>query len=363
MTKYRNFINELTENENLVSNYLFNEAKTIHRVKPSIIEDCTMSYLKRGGKKLRPAILMLCSEAVGGSKEVALPAAAAVELFHTWTLVHDDIIDNDNLRRGVETVHKTAENYAKEQFKFDAKSSEKYGKDVAILTGDIQHGWAISILSRNLTSKGIKPEVALHLISLLQIEMLRTLVEGEMLDVNFSLFYDINDLTDEQIIDMLWKKTGVFYEFCGLAGALIGQNSLEITEEVQALKEFCSLCGTAFQIRDDILGVIGNESDLGKPVGSDIREGKKTILIKEALTNANEQENVIIRNTLGNPNASPKEIENVTHLIVKLGGVEKAHKFAQEYVNKALPLLDILSETREKGLLYDWANYMIERNY
>ncbi|MEO1258453.1 MAG: polyprenyl synthetase family protein [Bacteroidota bacterium] len=361
--KYDKFFQELSANEKLVNDYLFNDVKTIQRVKPSILEDCTLSYLKGGGKKLRPAILMLCCQAVGGEKRTALPAAAAVELFHTWTLVHDDIIDNDTMRRGVDTVHVTAGKYAREKYNLPVEVAEKYGKDAAILTGDIQHGWCISILSRNLIKEGVKPEVALHLISQLQVEMLRTLVEGETLDVEFGLFYDIDDLTEGQILDMLWKKTGVLYEFCGMAGALIGQNNMEYTAEVNALKEFCSLCGTAFQVRDDILGLIGKQNKLGKPVGSDIREGKKTLLVKEALSNASEEENKTIRATLGNSKATPSEIENTTQLIVKLGGVDKAHTVAKGYVDKALPLLDILPASNEKDLLIEWANYMIDRSY
>ena len=361
--KYNNFLKELSENENIISNYLFEEAKLIQKIKPSIIEECTMSYLRRGGKKLRPAVLMLSCMALGGKKEAAIPAAAAVELFHTWTLVHDDIIDNDHLRRGLETVHITAKNYAKEKLSFDDIASDKYGKDVAILTGDIQHGWAISILTRNLSKKGIKPEIVLHLVSVMQVEMLRTLVEGELLDVDYGLFYDINDLSEDQILDMLWKKTGAFYEFCGLAGGLIGQNNLDFTPQVNNLKEFCSLCGTAFQVRDDILGLIGNEKELGKPIGSDIREGKKTLLIKEAISNGNDEEIQIIRNTLGNPNASRNDIETTTKLVIKLGGVERAHSVAKFYVEKAIPYLDVLPDSKSKNLLYDWANYMIDRTY
>lgn len=358
-----NFADTLAENAQFVSDYILSEAENMQRVKPAIIEDCTMSYVRGGGKKLRPTVLMLCSMAVGGTREMALPAAAAVELFHTWTLVHDDIIDNDDVRRGVPTVHVAAARFAREKLGLSAAAAEKYGRDTAILTGDIQHGWSVSLLSRNLPALGVQPEIALHLISQLQVEVLRTLLEGEMLDVDFSLHHEIDDLEDEQILDMLWKKTGVFYEFCGLAGAMIGKNTVEMDEQVVALKDFCSLCGTAFQVRDDILGLVGQKQKMGKAVGADIREGKKTLLVKEALRNASKAQSDAIRRVLGNHHAAPEEIATTTQLIVDLGGVDKAHTIAMDYVNRALPKLDVLPDSEAKSLLREWASYMIDRSY
>ena len=361
--KYQNFLKELSETEKLVTKFISDQACSGIRIKPPVIETGIMSYVKHGGKRLRPSVLMLSCMAVGGSKEMALPAAAAVELFHTWTLVHDDIIDNDSLRRGKETVHITAGKYGENHLKLDPGVARKYGIDSAILTGDVQHGWSISLLSDNLPKAGVRHDVALHLITMLQVNVLRTLVEGEMLDVEFGLCSDIQKLSDDQILDMLWKKTGILYEYCGIAGALIGKNVLEYDEQVEALKVFCSLCGTSFQVRDDILGLVAKESELGKPVGSDIREGKKTLLVREALTNANESQKAEIVSVLGNPKATGSEIEKITKLITDLGGVEKARKIAQEYVSRAIPKLDKLPDSVSRDLLYDWANYMIERSY
>ena len=361
--KYKNFLNELSETGKMVTKFISDQAGSGTRIKPPVIETGTMSYVKNGGKRLRPSVLMLSCMAVGGTREMALPAAAAVELFHTWTLVHDDIIDNDNLRRGKETVHVTAGRYGENQLKLEPAVAKKYGVDSAILTGDVQHGWSISLLSDNLPKAGVKHDVALYLITLLQVNVLRTLVEGEMLDVEFGLCSDIQQLSDEQILDMLWKKTGILYEYCGIAGALIGKNILEYDEQVEALKEFCSLCGTAFQVRDDILGLVGKEAELGKPVGSDIREGKKTLLVREALINASESQKAEILSVLGNSKATGSEIEKITRVIADLGGVEKARKIAQKYVNKALPKLDKLPSSSSRDLLCDWANYMIDRTY
>ncbi|MBK9423842.1 MAG: polyprenyl synthetase family protein [Bacteroidetes bacterium] len=360
--KYTNFLNELKSTEQLVTAFFHDQLAATRKIQPSILETCTMSYIRGGGKKLRPGVLMLACKAVGGNPEQALPAAAAVELFHTWTLVHDDIIDNDHVRRGVPTVHKTAEHYALETLGLKGAVAAKYGTDTAILTGDIQHGWSISMLSDNLVRGGIKPEVALRLITILQIDVLRTLVEGELLDVDFGLFHSIYDLSEEQILDMLWRKTGILYEFCAVAGAMIGKNSADYDEEVNALKQFCSLCGTAFQVKDDILGLVGKSAELGKPVGSDIREGKKTLLVLEALRNADDKQKAIIFEALGNSQATEEQISRCTKTIIDLGGVEKAHKTALHFVEKALPNLAKISPSPSRDLLNDWAGYMIDRN-
>ena len=336
---YENFLRELSETEKMVTKYILDQAGTGIAIRPPIIHTGVLSYISHGGKRLRPSVLMLACTAVGGKKEMALPAAAAVELFHTWTLVHDDIIDNDDLRRGKETVHITAGNYGRSKLNLTHDTARKYGIDTAILTGDVQHGWAVSFLSENLPKAGVRHDVALHLITLLQLNVLRTLVEGEMLDVEFGLCGDIMDLSDDQIIDMLWKKTGILYEYCGIAGAMIGKNSPDYDDQVIALKDFCSLCGTAFQIRDDILGLAGNEAELGKPIGSDIREGKKTLLIREALINADEAQKNEILMVLGNSKATISEIQKVIRLVMDLGGIEKARKIAEQFINRALPLI------------------------
>ncbi len=361
-TRYAAFQEELQKSEAMVSAYLHDHYAARKDIRPSILELGTMSYLK-GGKKLRPAVLMLACGAVGGDKQKALPAAAAVELFHTWTLVHDDIIDNDAQRRGVDTVHIAGAKHGKNHHQLSDEQAEKYGRDVAILTGDIQHGWCISLLSEGLMETGVDPVVILKLITELETRVLRTLVEGEMLDVDFGLTSNANGLEDEQIIDMLWKKTGILYEFAGLAGGLLGKNQAEPDEEIHALKDFCSLCGTAFQIRDDVLGIVGKAAKLGKPVGSDIREGKKTLIVKEALRNAKDVQSEKLLQTLGNAKASSKDIDDAIQLLVDLGGVEKARGIANGYIERAVKKLEVVRPSPSKDLLYDWAQYLIDRNH
>ena len=336
---------------------------------PADIRDGVLAYLQRQPRKrLRPAVLLLACGSVGGEdrEKIALPAAAGIELFHTWTLVHDDLIDNDHLRRGGPTVHELISQRCSTQTTLSPALATEYGRDIAILTGDMQHGWSIACFAKCARNENVNTEVVITLIEHLQSEVLGKLIHGEVLDVQFSMDQDgdVSHLTEKQIIDMLWLKTGVLYEFAGFAGALIGKNSTNLDDkEVSALKSFCSHCGIAFQLQDDILGIVGNEDTLGKPVGSDIREGKKTVIIHEALKNATDSDRTIILGILGDRNASISDVARVAELLRDLGGIERTRQRATDYIEKALLELDILQDSKYKDLLRLWAQFMVNRTF
>jgi geranylgeranyl diphosphate synthase type I len=174
----------------------------------------------------------------------------------------------------------------------------------------------------------------------------------------------LESLNEEKILAMLWKKTGALYQFAGKAGAMIGIDQPNNKHPyVEALSQFTSHCGMAFQLQDDILGILGNEKTLGKPVGSDIREGKRTVIVYHSLSAASRSERSLILKTLGNPKATPAQVKNVTKLFVKLGGIEHAAELAQKYVRKAIAALEPLPETEYKQLLMQWADYMVNRTF
>jgi geranylgeranyl diphosphate synthase type I len=255
--------------------------------------------------------------------------------------------------------------HALNELGLDQRKATNYGRDIAILTGDVQHGWSIAMLTDPKLVNHIDAAVVFELIKQMQTTVLTTLVHGEVLDVEFGLKnQDILDIPEEKIIQMLWMKTGILYEYSGLAGAMIGKNSADMNDpEVVALKTFCSNCGTAFQLRDDILGITGDEKNLGKPIGSDIREGKKTTIIRAALTHASKKEKKAILDVLGKKDSTLDEISRVTNLLKNLGGIDHTYDLSVEYIKKALPSLDVLKESRYKTYLKQWANYMIERNF
>ncbi|MBU0692411.1 polyprenyl synthetase family protein [bacterium] len=336
----------------------------VNRFQPEDIREAVTCYFESGGKRLRPAVMLFSCGAVGGDEKKAVSAAAAVEIFHTWTLVHDDIIDRDPIRRGNPTVHERFANKPSTKALFkDSAEARHYGISVAVLAGDVQHGWGISLMTE-LTSKfGLDAEVTLTLINTLDTKILNTLVEGELLDVQYSQV-PISELTAKQIETMLWKKTGALYEFAAISGGAIGLNNPNLEDpRVVTLGNFTSACGSAFQLQDDILGIVGNEKMLGKPVGSDIREGKRTLIVHQAYTHANKEERELILETLGNANASTHQVKAVVDLFVKLGGISYTADLARQHVNRALTYLEDVPPSEYRDLLGDWAELMINREF
>lgn len=341
--------------------YLLQE-RFVERFRPGHIRDAVYSYLKSGGKSLRPAVAILACGALDGDESQALPVAAAIEIYHTWTLVHDDVIDRDDTRRGQPTVHREYARRAANEFGWQGDDAEHYGRTIAMLAGDVQQSWAWSLLFEAHLERGVSAEIVLRLAQELASQVTPLLVEGEALDVQYSGC--ARQLDEELVLDMLWKKTGALYEFAGRAGAAVALNDADANRpEAQAIARFGSLCGIAFQIQDDILGVIGDAGQLGKPVGSDIREGKSTLLTLKALERANERQREQILRTLGDAAASANDIAALTSLMRELGVIRYAQDISHRFVNEALDHLDALPDNEYRRLLTLWAEYLIAREF
>jgi len=298
---------------------------------------------------------------LGGDESKALPAGAAVEVYHVWTLVHDDIIDRDEIRRGAKTVHKDFTDRAIREFSSSLEEARHYGLTLAILAGDAQHAWAVSLLTELYTRYRLAPELVLNLIRELETEVISTLLEGETLDVQFA-YSDIDRLEEGAILDMLWKKTGKLYEYCGKTGGMIALNRYDPSHgQIQALASFASKCGLAFQLQDDILGLIGDEATLGKPVGSDLLEGKKTVLIYHAFQRADRSIRRRFLEYLGNRATPPQELEALTEFIRSSGSIKYVRDLARTYVEEALSDLQVLPPSPYKELLTLWARFILER--
>ncbi len=351
------FIQALREREAKVVERLQQE-KYSQSFNPKELREAVYSYLTRPAKRLRPGILLFSCGAVGGDERRALPAAAAVEVYHTWTLVHDDIIDNDAKRRGFPTVHEQFRAHALNEG-YSEREAIDYGCNMAILAGDLQHAWSMELLLESV-ALGVKKDVVLDLAARLT-GLTKRLLEGEALDVLYSK-RGISELSESDILTMLELKTGILYEFAGIAGASIGLDQM-INENnmIMAIGSFARKCGTAFQLQDDILGIIGDEKLLGKPVGSDIREGKRTVIVLHAFQNAGKQEQEYLLNWLGNPAVSAGEIEKVKQILVEYNGVEYAKSMANKIINQATAELSLLPDSKFKSLLLTWADYVANR--
>lgn len=362
VTQAVDFFAELERREKWVTSYL-NSAEFRGWFYPHHLKEAVYSYVNRAGKRLRPAVLLLACGAVGGDEKEAIPAAAAVEMFHTWTLVHDDLIDNDEKRRGGYTVHAQSSMVAREQLNYTETQSRDYGRDIAVLAGDVQQGWAVSLLCDCSLKGKVRPEVTLTLIRMLESYVLNTLVAGETLDIQFAK-QPIQSFEPEQILDMLWRKTGALYEYSAKAGAMIGLDTTDAEEkQVAALCGFTSKCGTAFQLQDDILGIIGDEKQLGKPVGSDIREGKRTTIIYWAFKNASSQQKAKLVSVLGSQEAGADEIAEVAQMLVDLDGISETKRMATTIIQEAREELKVLPESDYKRLLLAWADFMVSRDF
>ena len=357
---YDVLIKELLTRKEKVYDYL-NSSRFRRTFSPEHIHDSVYSYLKNGGKALRPSVLLFACGAVGGNEDYMIPAASAVEIFHTWTIVHDDIIDRDHKRRGGPTVHEEFRKRAMAELGYDEADAKHYGISIAILAGDMQQGWAVSMLSELALNDGINPRLVLYLIGDFEMRVQGELIEGQVMDIQYSKI-PIKELSEDQIMKVMWKKTGVLYEFSGKCGAMLGLNTLDSKHPfVDAISTFTGKCGTAFQLQDDILGIVGNEEKLGKPVGSDIREGKRTIILCHAFKNANDEQKSKLSKIMGDQQAYENDIEETKKLLMNLGGIEYTKKLARSYVEDAIPHLDVIPQSKYKDLLLIWAEYMIER--
>lgn len=347
----------------------FLEASDVQRFfAPEDIRDSVLSYLLRPAKRLRPGVLLLACGSLGGEsrERLAVPAAAGIELFHTWTLVHDDLIDNDDRRRGQPTVHVAAASSSAERLGLPHHRAAEYGRDVAILAGDVQHGWSVVSFIDCALQMDIEPGLVLHLVRFLQSYVLGNLICGELLDVQYGMRtgQDWSDIDEDAILRMQELKTGVLYEFAAMAGAMLGKNTADSQDrQVHSLRLFARNCGIAFQLQDDVLGVVGDERTLGKPVGSDIREGKKTVIVYEALRNADARQRKLILRTLGDRDASDGDVNSVVALFQVLGGTDRARRLAEDYIAQALPHLDVIPASTHRDLLRAWADLMLAREF
>ena len=339
---------------------------SLDNIKPEELRQGTVEYFNRGGKRLRPAILMLCAGALGGkSAEIAsIPAACAVELFHTFTLVHDDIIDNDPTRRGGKSVHVLVSDMFPS---IQKEKRDEYGRDVAILSGDMLHALSVKLCLDTADSNEFSPSTVISVTKMLETECLAGVLEGEALDTREGLIKEscapFNSGSFEETLNIMYKKTGYLFAFAAEAGAMLGANTSDRSlEEIKRLKEFALLCGVAFQIQDDILGIIADEKTLGKPIGSDIREGKRTVLLQKAHALANNKERLEIERIVGNKTSCEADIIKVRNIFINTGAVDEARILAQDYIKKALVLLDHIPDSDYRKILKEWAYFMSERN-
>ena len=315
------------------------------------------AYQTGGGKRLRPILLLLSCGACDGAIEAALPAAAAVELFHTWSLIHDDIIDRDELRRGKPTVHKLITQSAINELRLEDALASHYGLSIAILAGDAVHGAAVDLL----TMVGSDDNVRVALVRRMERYLLPGLLGGEAEDVRFSLL-PFEQVSEAKVLRMLYLKTGLLMEYSAWAGATIALGDANLRHPWSlALRRAAGEAGLAFQLQDDLLGIIGDERTLGKPVGSDLREGKRTPILLHALANTGAAERARLKQLVGNRDLDSAGVKEAVGIIERAGGIAYGRKLAESYQRRSLARLSALPSSRARELLASWIEYVVGR--
>jgi len=308
------------------------------RLEPTKLYDASKHLIEAGGKRLRPFLVLKACELVGGDREDALPMAAAVELLHTFTLVHDDIMDSDDKRRGKPTVHTL------------------WGIPIAISAGDMLFAKAYEAVLSSLRSSKVTPRRILKILSLIT-EATISICEGQALDI---IFEKRELISEEEYFNMITKKTAGLLETSTKVGAIAGGGK---AAQVRRLGRYAYYSGLAFQVIDDYLGITADEKILGKPVGNDIREGKRTLILIHALTHATDTERKQMYSVLGHGDATPTEIEEVSQIIHSLGSLDYAYKKAEQLVAKAKRQLSPFPPSQTKETLLNIADYILSRKY
>jgi geranylgeranyl diphosphate synthase, type I len=313
--------------------------KTLDTVDPQSLHNASKHLIKAGGKKIRPSLVCLSAEAVGGRMEGAYKTAAAMELIHTFSLIHDDIMDADEMRRGKPAVHTL------------------WGEPMAILAGDVLFSLAFELVAQT-HEQDIPSRRVIQALNTV-VDACIKICEGQACDMGFESKMDVKE---SEYLNMIYKKTAALIAAATKAGAILGGGN---EEQVEALAEYGKLIGMAFQIQDDYLDVVSDQEKLGKPVGSDIVEGKMTLMVVRTLDLASDDDKKTLISLLNksSPSIDDEEVvEKAIQIFDKYGSINYARDIALENVGKAKKLLDALDDSPAKEALYLLADYMLQRS-
>lgn len=309
--------------------------ESLSTIDPSMLCEASDHLIKAGGKKIRPSLVVLSCEAVGGSSKDALKTAASMELIHTFSLIHDDIMDKDEMRRGKPSVHTI------------------WGEPMAILAGDTLFSKAFETVLETNTDD-IPPKRVVDALKTV-VDSCIKICEGQALDISFQGKLDVKE---DEYMTMIYKKTAALIAAATKSGAILGGGT---EEQIEALAEYGRLVGLAFQIQDDYLDVVSDEEDIGKPVGSDIVEGKMTLMVVHALANASDDDKERLISILQANNEDL--VDDAIGIFNKYGSIEYTRNIALDNVKSAKKLLDVLEDSEAKDSLKLIADFVLERTH
>jgi geranylgeranyl diphosphate synthase, type II len=277
-------------------------------------------------------LTLLATDLFGGVVSDSIKPALGIEVFHNFTLLHDDIMDNAPLRRGQATVH------------------EKWNVNAAILSGDVMFVQAFSLVT------SCKNEFLRDVLDLFNVTAIEV-CEGQQHDMDFE---SRNDVSIDEYIEMIRLKTSVLVACALKLGAILASAP---KEDAEKLYDFGLNLGIAFQIKDDILDVFGDAALVGKKVGGDILANKKTYLLLKALEDGDESQNITLKNWLSKEGGVDK-VEAVTEIFEALSVKEKADEVMDSYYQKSIEALDAIQiDVAKKQYLYDFSAGLMSRTF
>lgn len=306
-------------------------ASVLKNRKPHSLYKPSDYILSNSGKRLRPILVLFSAKAVGGNINSVYNAALSVEMLHNFTLVHDDIMDNADLRRGKKTLHKL------------------YNLNTAILAGDSLLSIAYEYLLKDCRVNAREAVSAFT-------EGLIEVCEGQSLDTEFE---NRKEVTYKEYLIMIKKKTAALVMTCCKIGAILSNAK---KTDIEALSSYGLNLGIAFQIQDDLLDIMGEEEQFGKTVGGDLIAGKKTFLFIKAFEKAKGQYKKDLLEMIKNKGISDDKVNYFKNMFIELGVIDDAKKEIKKFTNKALNSIDKLSNKNEIKFFYWLADSLIERN-
>ena len=293
-----------------------------------ILQEVLGKIARRQGKMMRPMLTLLCAKVLGGeANEDTIYTAATFEFFHTASLVHDDIVDESEERRGQKSVNNA------------------YGNQVAVLVGDFILANALLCAAKTRSSRLIE------IVS----TAAQNLASGELLQLNnvqnTAIGYEV-------YFDIIKNKTAALFSACA-EGGVLSVSSDEVS--ISAMREFGESVGICFQIRDDIFDY-HHDSQIGKPTGNDMKEGKLTLPVIHALLATGNEEMLSLARKVKTRNVSQEEINILVDFTKENGGIEYAIEVMNDYADKAKSLLDRFPDSAAKQALYTFVDYVINRS-
>ena len=312
----------MTEYNKFFEDYL---KKVLKYNKPESLYDPVKYILESGGKRLRPLITLYISELFNGKRTVALPAAAALEIFHNFTLAHDDIMDNSSIRRGKKTIN------------------AKWDDNTGILSGDVMLIISYEILNQYEDSKYI-------LFSKKLTEISRLVCEGQQADMDFA---SKNDITENEYFEMIKNKTAVLIACSFMFGGIAAETN---TSNTDLLYKIGLNLGIAFQLEDDLLDCFGDQEKFGKKIGGDILEKKKTLLYLFTYSKLESEKKLEFENIFNsNEIEESQKINSIKSFYETSGALEYLKNKVRVYFNEAEMLIDKLeldNDTKKKLNLF-----------